>query len=99
MALRVRTPPLHHVAGRLLRVGEEKGRRTLMAKDRTRQARMRGRALEDRRRIEGAAARRRTMRAGRRLAKAMCATTQSLIDAMARGVDYIDWLLGMDGSE
>lgn len=70
-----------------------------MAKDRTRRARMRGRALEDRRRIEGVAASRRTMRAWRRFAKAMCATTQSLIDAMARGVDYIDWLLGLDGGD
>ena len=70
-----------------------------MAKDRTRRARMRGRALEDRRRIEGAAEFQRTMRAGRRFAKAMCATTQSLIDAMARGVDYIDWLLGLDGGD
>lgn len=60
---------------------------------------MRGRALEDRRRIEGAAELRRTMRTGRRFAKAMCATTQSLIDAMARGVDYIDWLLDLGGSE
>lgn len=39
------------------------------------------------------------MRAGRRFAKAMRTTTQSLIDAMARGVDYIDWLLGLDGGE
>ena len=39
------------------------------------------------------------MRAGRRRAEVMCAATQSLIDAMARGVDYIDWLLGLDGSE
>ncbi len=70
-----------------------------MAKDRTRHARMRGRALEDRRRIEGASSRRRAMRAGRRFAAAMCATTQSLMDAMARGVYYIDWLLGLDGSE
>lgn len=70
-----------------------------MAKDRTRRARVRGRALEDRRRIEGAAELRRTMRTGRRFAKAMCATTQSLIDAMARGVDYIDWLLDLGGSE
>lgn len=70
-----------------------------MAKDRTRRARMRGSALEDRRRIEGAAARRRAMRAGRRFAAAMCAATQSLVAAMARGVDYIDWLLGLDGSE
>lgn len=70
-----------------------------MAKDRTRHARMRGRALEDRRRIEGAAARRSAMRAWRRHAKAMCDVTRSLVDAMARGVDYIDWLLGLDGSE
>ena len=70
-----------------------------MAKDRTRRARLRGRALEDRRRIEGAAARRSAMRAGRRCAEAMCAATQSLIDAMPRGVDFIDWLLGLDGSE
>lgn len=70
-----------------------------MAKDRNRNARLRGRALEDRRRIEGAAARRRAMRAARRYAEAMCAATQSLVAAMARGVDYIDWLLGLDGSE
>ncbi|RHB53081.1 hypothetical protein DW878_10250 [Olsenella sp. AM39-30AC] len=70
-----------------------------MAKDRTRRARMRGRALEDRRRIEGAAEFRRTMRTGRRFTEAMCTTTQSFIDAMTRGVDYIDWLLGLDGWE
>lgn len=70
-----------------------------MAKDRNRRARMRGSALDDRRRIAAAAEFRRTIRAGRRFAKAMCATTQSLIDAMARGVDYIDWLLGLDGWE
>ena len=39
------------------------------------------------------------MRAWRRFAAAMCATTQILVDAMARGVDYIDWLMGLDGSE
>ena len=60
---------------------------------------MRGRALEDRRHIEGAAELRRTMRTGRRCAEAMCAATQSLIDAMTRGVDFIDWLLDLDGSE
>lgn len=70
-----------------------------MAKDRTRHARMRGRALEDRRRIEGASSHRRAMRAGRRFAAAMCATMHSLVDAMARGVDYIDWLIGLDGGE
>lgn len=70
-----------------------------MANDRNRNARLRGRALEDRRRIEGASSRRRGMRAWRRFAAAMCATTQILVDAMARGVDYIDWLLGLDGSE
>lgn len=70
-----------------------------MAKDRNRRARMRGSALEDRRRIEGAAARQRAMRAGRRCAEAMCYATHSLMATMARGVDYIDWLLGLDGSE
>lgn len=80
-------------------MGEEKGRRTLMAKDRTRHARMRGRALEDRRRIDGAASLRSAMRAGRRCAEAMCDAACSLVDAMARGIDYIDWLLDLDGSE
>lgn len=38
-------------------------------------------------------------RTGRRFTEAMCTTMQSFIDAMTRGVDYIDWLLGLDGGD
>ena len=59
-----------------------------MAKDRTRRARMRGSALEDRRRIERAAELRRTMRAGRRFARF----------AASAGVDATRFV-GGDGGE
>jgi hypothetical protein len=59
-----------------------------MAKDRTRRARMRGSALEDRRRIERAAELRRTMRAGRRFVRF---TASSGVDATR--------FVGRDGGE
>jgi hypothetical protein len=79
-------------------MGEEKGRRTLMAKDRNRRARMRGSALDDRRRIAAAAEFRRTIRAGRRFAKAMCATTHSLVDAVEPMVEWYRHHMGDSGA-
>lgn len=70
-----------------------------MAKDRTRHARMRGKALEDRRYAERVAMTRRTMRTVRRSVEAFAEAMRSLTDAMSRGVDYIDWLLRLDGAE
>lgn len=70
-----------------------------MAKDRNRREDARQRAGGQAFHQRETAARQRAMRAGRRCAEAMCYATHSLVSAMARGVDYIDWLLGLDGSE
>lgn len=67
-----------------------------MAKDRTRHARLSGKGVELRRQARCAAALRRESRSVRAYVTALVAAQNSLIDAMARSVDYDSWLLGED---